>query len=798
VRWAIVIGVDEYGADGLRLSGAVSDALRFRDWAVSGGGVPADNLRLLLGRRANDPGGDGESAPTKDNIVSAISDVVSAADEADRLYFYFSGHGLMARVAGRDESALVTPGFDDVHTDHSLAVRSLTEHFETTLFKDQFFFIDACRDIPWENREFEIGRWPVPRRRDPGAQPVQQFILYATSPGRKAAEVGFPGEAQGTFSRVLMDGLAGGERAKAWSWERNCYEVRWERLASYVNVQMSAGKPDGVPPERWAAQIPQDAGSRGVAGRDRDPPVVSYASGHFENLALTLKLEADAKYEEVEVSVLDAIGNPVVSAMKVTGSTQKFMLPPRTYAVRALTPEPGPLVGTLEAPIDLYETTPVSIQLRSPGEQLTPEDVAASGREAPPGTISIEPPDPLAVVEIRDEAGSEVALVRAGCTRELPPGFYGVTRIDPEERPAATFVVLPAGRPRTVTLRPLELPAHVAALAEALGGAVEGDLVHLPGAAEPVASAQPSTIVAAAVGAALHGHAVAELGFDAAPEAAGVAVLAVAGDGDAGRVGAVSVRAWPYGEVVPEDCRRLEPTRAGVGAFVAHVAGAGRYWVSIERGDGKAATAIAVSVPVLADRLATLVVQLEASSLRLYQYHPALGAHVSSAPDRLRHVEYLQRLLLAGRLNGAEVLARELAAAAADDPLAGLLAGYMLLRLGRQDTLGELLASLGGLAPGIGDGHILRGEHEAAQRGAEVAGQAFVDAVNAGIPVFAEGLTRLVEGLRANAFVHPRGALVRHLFQRHLRGSMWTVFTPVRPPTPGRLLVSGGDLGFEG
>jgi hypothetical protein len=55
-----------------------------------------------------------------------------------------------------------------------------------------------------------------------------------------------------------------------------------------------------------------------------------------------------------------------------------------------------------------------------------------------------------------------------------------------------------------------------------------------------------------------------------------------------------------------------------------------------------------------------------------------------------------------------------------------------------------------------------------------------------------------VEGLRANAFVHPRGALVRHLFQRHLRGSMWTVFTPVRPPTPGRLLVSGGDLGFEG
>ena len=48
--------------------------------------------------------------------------------------------------------------------------------------------------------------------------------------------------------------------------------------------------------------------------------------------------------------------------------------------------------------------------------------------------------------------------------------------------------------------------------------------------------------------------------------------------------------------------------------------------------------------------------------------------------------------------------------------------------------------------------------------------QAFTDAVNAGVPAFGEGLTRLVEGLRASSFVHPRGALVRHIFQRHVRG----------------------------
>jgi hypothetical protein len=787
VRWAIVIGVDDYGDDRLRLNGAVDDAHRFGEWVGSdaGGGVPAANLTLL-------------ADPTKDDIVTAISEVVSAVEKAataERLYFYFSGHGLTARVGGRDESALVTPGFSELHTDHSLAIRSLTEHFETTPLADQFFFLDACRDIPWEDREFEIGRWPLPRRRDPGAPPVQQFILYATSPGRRAEEVGFPDEAQGAFSGVLMDGLAGLGKAKAWSWERNCYEVRWDRLAGYVHDEMDKARPKSVPPERWAGQIPQDTGSRGVAGGDRDPPVVSYPSGRFPSLGLTVGLEADGEYRDAEVSVLDAIGNPVVSAIKVTGDSQKFTLPPRTYAVRALTAEPGSLVGTLRAPVDLYDDDAiVPLRLRSPSEPVVPADVAASGQEAPPGTIAIRWRDPLGVFEIRDETGRVVDLVRAGDERSLAPGFYRVREIAPEETPEPEFVMLAAGATPDVDLRPAPPPAAVAALARALGGAVEGGWVHLPGATEPAAGAQPSTIVAAAVGATLSGHAVPGL-FPRPPDESGVAVLAVAADGDADRVRSLSVATWPLGEHVPADHTRLEPTAAGVGTFLRPVGQPARHWVSIWEGAGDP---IVVSVPVLADRLATLVVQLDAGRLRLHQFHPQLGEHPSSSPDRMRRVEYLQRLLLAGRLDGAEALAQELAAAAADDPLAGLEAGYVLLRLGRHSALEGLLGSLRDLPSGISDAHILRGECEAARRGSDAGIQSFLDAVNAGIPVFAEGLTRQVEGLRAAGFAHPRGALVRHLFQQHARGSMWTAFSPIRKAEPGKLLVSGADLGFEG
>ena len=194
--------------------------------------------------------------------------------KGERLYFFFAGHGLTTRVSNRDESALLATDFTSVNTDHSIALRSLWEFFETTQFDDQFFFVDACRNVPpWgEGAEFELGRWTLPRTRDPGMPPVQQFILYATSPKLKATEVrDEPGEEHGAFTAALLDGLRGAGAAKAWSWERQCYEVRWERLADYVKKRVETRGAQGRRDAEGALlQIPQDTGSRGVAGRERD------------------------------------------------------------------------------------------------------------------------------------------------------------------------------------------------------------------------------------------------------------------------------------------------------------------------------------------------------------------------------------------------------------------------------------------------------------------------------------------------------------------------------------------------
>jgi hypothetical protein len=199
------------------------------------------------------------------------------------------------------------------------------------------------------------------------------------------------------------------------------------------------------------------------------------------------------------------------------------------------------------------------------------------------------------------------------------------------------------------------------------------------------------------------------------------------------------------------------------------------------------------ALTVLNRRMATVVVQITAG-IRLFQHQPALAGGDAASPDTLRHAEYLERLLLAGRLDGARELALELAQV--DDPFIGCLSGYVLLRLGLFKELGDLTERTIAAAPQLADAYVLRGEHAAAT-GSTAGKQAFAEAIGTGVPLFGEGLTRLLEGLRTHGIDHPRTAIVGYVFQNHMRGSMWSSFTPGRPLTPGRLVITAADTGHE-
>jgi hypothetical protein len=797
-NWALVIGIDQYWSEQATLQGAVRDALHMRDWLLdgAGGGVPAEHLVLVLGPREDERPDLTFVDATKDKIMLAVNDLLSlSGGKGERLYFFYAGHGLTARVDNRDENALVAADFNAVNTDNSIALRSLWEFFETTQFRDQFFFVDACRNIPWENREFEIGRWTLPRARDPGLDPVQQFILYATSPGLTAAESNEFGNEHGAFTGALLDGLAGTDFAKAWSWERSCYEVRWERLADYVKQRLESEKhPAGGGQGSPLIQVPQDAGCRGVAGRDRDPVVASFAADRFEKVVLEVELEPDEVYEKGRVRVLDAIGDTVEDIEAKTGGRPvRFELEPKTYALRAAAD--GYQEGHTEEPVDLYANEKLSISLDS--HNGAPEAAAAPAppeAKTGPGHVVAEAVDRLAFVEVRDNTGAVAAEALHRLDQDLDPGFYKLRIVTPEAvgKPLA-IALAPAEQEPPAKLAPPPLLKSVRPLAKALGAKVQRDgVVALNG--EKLIAPRRTTMLALAAAAAHHGDANgAWLGLDLPKPRHGTVPPYVVVLLDGPNVDKTAVRVWPGGDPVPRKIHTPRAAAEDVASLVTPVAEPGGHWLSIESGDD----APMVFALTLLPRLPLVVVaHLEQARTRIFQFL------LTGNFDLLRIAEQAQRLVLAGRLAAIEPVARQLADSAKDDPLAGCLAGYSLLRLGHAADAGEVADALIAVAPGISDGYVLRGEAAAAAGNDAQSKQAFADAIATGIPLFGEGLTRLVEGLRATNYLHPRGAIVRHIFQRHLRGTMWSVFVPrprngKRKLDADRLLITGADTGFE-
>lgn len=261
-NWAIVIGIDQYWRPEACLKGAVNDAIEFGSWLVKSGEVPERNVYYLLGVAEGRtlPPGPVILRPTHDNIVHVISQLALKSGLAgERFYLHYSGHGLSCQQDGRDEQALVPEDFTDTLTTKSLSLRSILDYFAATEFRNQLFFIDACRNIPWEGK-FRIGEWPLPRSRNPGA-PVQQFVFLATSPGVKAKEIGAAGDERGAFSAALLQGLKG--EAKVWDQTEQQHVVRVEALFQFVKEKVISQRlsvPD--PAAQGLIQIPRQAGER--------------------------------------------------------------------------------------------------------------------------------------------------------------------------------------------------------------------------------------------------------------------------------------------------------------------------------------------------------------------------------------------------------------------------------------------------------------------------------------------------------------------------------------------------------
>ncbi len=231
---AVIIGIDDYEID--PLTTARRDALIFRD-ALLALNLVADTDVVLL----TSPAGDGAGVADRRTINDTLMEVYDRGADLDRLYFFFAGHGLSAYTSASRSSAstfLIPREVVDLGADafQLLNFDNLRMRLERAGPAEQYFFIDACRDLAFGNRPGDppdsLGWRDSAQPRD---EPTAQAVLYAVSVGGQALGVR---EGMGVMTSHLVDALHGRGVALDYSDDDDAWVVTSESIARHVQERV--------------------------------------------------------------------------------------------------------------------------------------------------------------------------------------------------------------------------------------------------------------------------------------------------------------------------------------------------------------------------------------------------------------------------------------------------------------------------------------------------------------------------------------------------------------------------------
>lgn len=867
-NWAIIIGINQYWKPSACLKGAVGDALRMAEWLLGSEecGVPPGNMYLLTNPPpATPPTGVDLRDATADNLIRVMNDLNRrSGGQGDRLFFYYSGHGINNRESFRNEQALVMTDFDPDLTDNARKLGPIVQFFGETAFAEQFFFIDACRSPADFDFEFETGSTTVKNKPDAvKASKVDQYILYSTTPGSRSKELAPapgspPGSEQGAFTGVLLEGLAGDGTAKVFDSDKGDYVVRAEALMDYViekvsDLRLIVSKKDPTLP--LLIQLPRKGGERS----NNNPVLARVPASEVKPESLNLFVEPDSAWPQAEVVIRSEDFNDPPPIKPVPGAPITLSpLRPMKYTVRATAPDHT----ASKKSFDLYKPVDVTLTLgpgtvtiktddppggggdgsvedggggaavlaqpevvgaapfEAQGTAESAKGVAESVSEAPEEAVTtahliVETSDPLSPLELADSTGH---VLRAGQGRldieGMSPGFYRVRLLTPEGKTVEDVVELSPGEVEREELSAPDPPQSrlfndIVATANFF---IQSDkTLDVSKTVGPIASAQLSTILALALTACNHndswGERLKTLGLKSFKDATGgdasCGLQLVAGVEGAGAeeasalLAGARLRLWPIEEFTPESATAPAalPGVAGVAQY-AEAATPGPHWLSIEM-PGQSPVVFALTL--LPGRVTVLVAHLDAAGqARVFQYAPESGPGRFSTPMQVRRLEIIERFYLSGLLEHAYNIASEALSEEAEDPLLICLRGYLALKLNHWDEAGAAASRLTELHDSLSDGHVIKGEVLAATGNEDGANEAYGHALQRGLPVFAEGLTRLhnAVSLRADRmhdlsdgdikflrggiaftdFEFREGTLDRAV-ARHAGGILWTAFS---------------------
>lgn len=230
---ALIIGVDEY-AD-RPLTSAVNDAMAFRE-ALLELDMVAENQVTLLTTPARHPTA---RDATRRNIKTEIDRFYRSGEQYDRLFFFFAGHGLLAyRDGGRAilHTAILPADVEDLRRDGDLLidVDELLDVMGLAGPREQFYFIDACRDLPYDTHP-NVGGLGLTGEQPGYARSLS--CLYAVSPLGKATG---QKHGMGAMTTDLLAALRGEGAALAHDPETDNFVVTIQSVYDHVRAEVEA------------------------------------------------------------------------------------------------------------------------------------------------------------------------------------------------------------------------------------------------------------------------------------------------------------------------------------------------------------------------------------------------------------------------------------------------------------------------------------------------------------------------------------------------------------------------------
>jgi hypothetical protein len=194
-NWVIVVGVNDYDfLPEASLRFAVKDALAMKAFLCEEAGFPEKQV-LLCG-----DGSSGTRKATRPILRDILRHKIQHAQNADNLWFFFSGHGL-------GEHLMPIDGNPNDLTDTAISIHFVTERLRACKAKNIVLVLDMCR-----NEHHEVGHKSAVSVEDAlkklvQAREGQQGIITLFSCGRGESSYEIASLEQGAFTHALLEGL---------------------------------------------------------------------------------------------------------------------------------------------------------------------------------------------------------------------------------------------------------------------------------------------------------------------------------------------------------------------------------------------------------------------------------------------------------------------------------------------------------------------------------------------------------------------------------------------------------------